>query len=101
MDQIPFGEIKKYLLPIAHKHLDLSKYRLLVFGSRAAGTAQPTSDIDIGIQGPKPVPRHLLARLREDIKEAPILYKIDVVDLATTSESFRQLANQTAKPIVP
>lgn len=101
MDQIPLNEIEKHVLPVAHKYLDLSEYRLVIFGSRAAGTAQSTSDIDIGIQGPKPVPRHLLAHLREDLKEAPTIYKIDVVDLTTASKTFRQEAIKNAKTIVP
>lgn len=101
MDQIPLGEIKKHVLPIACKYLDFRKYRLVVFGSRAAGTAQPTSDIDIGIEGPQPVPRHLLARLREDLKEAPTIFKIDVVDLTATSETFRREAVKNAKIITP
>jgi predicted nucleotidyltransferase len=79
-------------LPIAGKHLDLKEYRLFIFGSRALGTASPTSDIDIGIQGSRVVPRHLLAALREDIKETPLLNKVDVVDFLTVSDDFRDLA---------
>jgi|CXWL01.1.fsa_nt_gi type I restriction enzyme S subunit len=101
MDQIPESEIKKHLLPLAHKYLDLNKYRLVVFGSRAAGTAQPTSDLDIGIEGPTPVPRHLLAHLREEIKETPLLYKVDIIDLTTASDAFKRLARKDAKPITP
>ena len=100
-DQIPIQGIKKYVLPIASKYLDLATYRLLVFGSRATGTAEPTSDIDIGIQGPGLVPRHLLAALREDIKETPLIYKVDVVDLSSVSDDFRHLAISNAKIISP
>ncbi len=100
-DQIPIQEIKKYVLPIVNKYLDLATYRLLVFGSRATGTAEPTSDIDIGIHGPRPVPRHLLAALREDVKETPLIYKVDIVDLSSMSDNFRHLAISNAKIISP
>lgn len=100
-EQIPILEIKKYVLPIVNKYLDLATYRLFVFGSRATGTAEPTSDIDIGIQGPRPVPRHLLAALREDIKETPLIYKVDIVDISSVSSNFRHLATNNARIINP
>lgn len=100
-DQKLIGEVKKYILPIAGKHLDLNDYRLFIFGSRALGTASPTSDIDIGIQGSKIVPRHILASLREDVREAPLLHKVDVVDLLAVSDVFRDLAMKSSIMISP
>lgn len=100
-DQVPFDEIKKHVLPIAQKYFDLSEYPLIVFGSRAAGTARSTSDIDIGINGVRPIPNHLLAKFREAVRETPLLYKVDIVDLNTVSANFRQIALKNYQVITP
>jgi predicted nucleotidyltransferase len=47
--------------------------RVFLFGSYAAGTARPTSDIDIVIKGGRD-----LDRLREEIAEIPTLKTIDL-----------------------
>jgi predicted nucleotidyltransferase len=55
-------------------------------GSRAAGSAAERSDIDIGIEGPAPVPRSALAAIHDELEEAPTLYTIDVVDFVRPGE---------------
>jgi predicted nucleotidyltransferase len=55
---------------------------------------QPRSDIDIGIEGPGPVPREAMALIEEELEEAPTLYTIEVVDFARVSENFRRVANR-------
>jgi len=52
------------------------------------------SDIDIGIEGPAPVPRSALAAIHDQLEEAPTLYTIDVVDFACVPEKFRRVAQQ-------
>lgn len=76
------------------KHLDLQKYRVFVFGSRASGRATNTSDIDIGILGPKPIPKIILGQIKDEVEELPILYKIDVVDFNSASKKFADIALQ-------
>jgi predicted nucleotidyltransferase len=51
---------------------------VILFGSRAKGTAMPRSDIDIAVSGTVDTDR-----LREAIDDIPTLYKIDLVDLDT------------------
>ncbi len=63
-----------------------------MFGSRAEGSAHERSDIDIGIDGPNPVPLDVLAAILEELDEAPTLYTVDVVDFARVPENFRQVA---------
>ena len=99
MDQSINPVITQQILPLARKYLNLSSYRLVLFGSRANNTASTVSDIDIGILGSQPVPRQKLALLRDALRESPTIYKIDLVDLATTSESFRNLAVKNGYPI--
>jgi predicted nucleotidyltransferase len=79
---------------VVRRHLPDPAYRIFLFGSRAAGSAHARSDIDVGIEGPGPVPRETLAAIGEELEEAPTLYTIEVVDFARVPESFRQVARQ-------
>lgn len=81
-------------------HKALYGYRVFFFGSRVKGSSSPTSDIDIGIEGPVPVPRSIMAKIREDIDGLPTLYTIDFVDFSRTSRGFRGIAQQYTQDIV-
>jgi len=60
-----------------------------LFGSWARGAQRPTSDIDVAIESAEPLPRALLASLREALEESTIPNRVDVVDLAETDAAFR------------
>ena len=60
-----------------------------LFGSWARGAQRPTSDIDVAIESSEPLPRALLASLREALEESTIPNCVDVVDLAETDAAFR------------
>ena len=51
---------------------------VVLFGSRAKGTAKTTSDFDIAVTGVKDI-----EGLREELDSIPSLYKIDLVDMDT------------------
>ena len=51
---------------------------VVLFGSRAKGTAKTTSDFDIAVTGVKDI-----EGLREELDSIPTLYKIDLVDMDT------------------
>ncbi len=74
------------------RHVPDPAYRIFLFGSRADGTAHERSDIDIGIEGPSPVPMEALTLIHEELEDAPTLYTIDVVDFARVPEKFRRVA---------
>lgn len=61
------------------------------FGSRTKQSARNTSDLDLCIRGEKPLGFSLLAALKDAFSESNIPYKVDVVDWAVTSESFRAI----------
>jgi predicted nucleotidyltransferase len=66
------------------------KAKLYLFGSWAQGKATRTSDIDIGVLGDAPMPGWVLSDIAERLEESSILYRVDFVDLASTSEKFRK-----------
>lgn len=67
-----------------------------VFGSRATGTAKEYSDLDLAVIGDTPIDLGRLALLENDFDESELPFKVDVVDWATASESFRQIIRRTA-----
>ena len=86
--------LKEKILRIIGKYLNLSKYRVFFFGSRVTGKSDENSDIDIGIEGDKPLPAGVLSDIQDEIEELPVLYKIDVVDFADANEKFKAIAKE-------
>lgn len=54
--------------------------KIILFGSRAKGTATDRSDIDIAVSGIK---KSDVYELQEKLEDIPTLYKIDLVDMDT------------------
>lgn len=67
------------------------QHEVWAFGSRATGKAKPFSDLDLAILSDHPLSLDVSASLRTDFSESELPWKVDVVDWATTGESFRQI----------
>lgn len=81
---------------------ELRGYRVVLFGSRAAGTAGPRADFDLGVLGPAPLPLDVFYRIRDALEELPTLYTVDWVDLPRTSpESDRAPWKSAARCMKP
>lgn len=74
---------------ILQKHVP--QYEVWAFGSRAKWTAKEYSDLDLCIVSDKPLSFTVLGALGEDFSESDLPWKVDVVDWATTSPSFRKV----------
>lgn len=72
--------------------------RVFLYGSRARGDAGRCSDIDIAVWPHAPLPAGTLARIRDALEESTIPYHVDVIDLSTVDESFRQQVLAEAVP---
>ena len=86
--------LKEKILQILSRYLDLGEYRIFFFGSRVSGKSAVNSDIDVGIEGAKPLPFGVLSDIQDEIEELPVLYKIDVVDFANANENFKAVAKE-------
>ena len=95
----PEEKLKREILNIAGKYLDLNKYRVFFFGSRIANKGTERSDIDIGIEGPEPLPSKTLSLMEEEIENLPILHKIEIVDFKKVSLDFYEVAIQNIEMI--
>lgn len=64
------------------------------FGSRVKGTARPYSDLDLAIMTETPLSLEKYAELKEAFSESDLVWKVDIIDWATTKESFREIIQQ-------
>jgi len=87
-------ELKKEIIQIAEKYLDLNKYQLFFFGSRVSGKGDSRSDIDLGIKGNKRLSAEISENIKDDLENLPTLYSIDFVDFENVSKDFRELAEK-------
>lgn len=83
-------KLKKEIIKIVAKHLDLKRYKVFFFGSRVRGDNFPRADIDIGIEGPREIPAVSKIKIREEIENLPTLYKFDIVDFKNVSPRFKK-----------
>jgi len=68
------------------------RYEIFLFGSRARGHCDHSSDLDIGICGPEPLPGGV-SRLTNLLVESDVPWRPQVVDFALVSDAaFRRHA---------
>ena len=68
------------------------RFEIFLFGSRARGHCDRSSDLDIGIAGPEPLPGGV-SRLMNRLIDSDVPWRPQVVDFAlVTDETFRRHA---------
>ena len=77
---------------IIAKNIDISKYRLFLFGSRASGNNAEYSDFDIGVIGNKPLPSVTKINIEGELEDSDIPVKVDLLDFYQASEKFKKIA---------
>ena len=63
--------------------------RAVHFGSRALGAGNRYSDFDVAYIPGEGFDPMSVVRLREGIEESDIIYEVDLVDLSTVDDAFR------------
>ena len=93
MAEIPPIEIRPDLWPIVRDILrkNVPHHEVRAFGSRVKGRVKPYSDLDLTIISDKPLPLAISAALSDDFSESDLPWRVDVVDWATTSPTFRAI----------
>lgn len=93
MDKLQISEIeRKIVSDILEKYLP--NCEVWAFGSRAKGTANPYSDLDLAIISNTELPLELMADLKEEFSNSDLIYKIDILDWNNTSEYFQEIIKQ-------
>ena len=76
------------------------KYKLFLFGSRAAGTNDIKADIDIGVIPKSELSARQMQSIKGSLEELPTLIKIDFIDFSSVSDDFQSIALLNTKEIV-
>jgi predicted nucleotidyltransferase len=63
---------------------------VFLFGSFARGAGTLGSDIDVGVLPLEPIPAEVFSRVRTELEETPLLFRVDLVDLSETDREFRE-----------
>lgn len=74
---------------ILRKHVP--DYPVWAFGSRVRGGARRYSDLDLAIITDAPLAFAVSGAMREDLSESDLPFRVDILDWATTEDSFRQV----------
>jgi uncharacterized protein len=85
-------EILSQCVEIIKRGLDPDK--IIIFGSRAKGSAVPHSDFDIAVDAFEPDYK-TLAELREKIDAISGLYKVDIIFMKQTDIEFNGIIKET------
>ncbi len=64
--------------------------QVFVFGSRAKNQTKFNSDLDLAIKSKIKIDQKTIYNLKEDLIDAPIAYKIDILDLNDIDEDFKK-----------
>lgn len=70
-------------------------YEVWAFGSRVKGKAKKYSDLDLAVISEEPLPIATMAELRQALDESDLTIKVDVVDWASTTASFRRIIEES------
>lgn len=81
----------------ASRKADLKKHRVLLFGSRARGTAKRGSDFDLAVDGNEPLAIKQFYEIEEALDALPTLYRFDWVDLTKVNSRFREEALKSVR----
>lgn len=71
------------------------EYDVLVYGSRADGTARTYSYLDLAVMAEKPLPAPRLEKLASAFTAAALPFRVETVDWAATGASFRKEIKKT------
>jgi type I restriction enzyme S subunit len=82
----------KIVLEVLREHINIP-CKVWAFGSRVKNKTKRNSDLDLAIECFRKIDVGLLADLEEAFREAPLPYKVDVVELHDVSTNFRNIIN--------
>ena len=87
-----------FIINILNKNINnIAKY--YVFGSRSKGDYKEYSDIDIAIDSGKKIEDNVMSAIMTDFENSTLPYKVDVVDLNSVSEDFKNLIKDDLKKL--
>ena len=83
---------------ILREHLPAG-FKVWVFGSRANWTTKDSSDLDLAVEGAASLDHKAMVGLEVAFEESDLPYTVDVVDLNSVSQDFKQIVEEQRVPI--
>ena len=81
-----------FVLSVLKRNISDVDAKFYVFGSRVKGTNKKYSDIDIAIDlNGKKLDTSILGKILIEFQDSTLPYEVDVVDLNSINENFRNL----------
>lgn len=81
-----------FVLSVLKRNISDVDAKFYIFGSRAKGTNKKYSDIDIAVDlNGKKLDVSILGKILIEFQESTLPYEVDVVDLNSIDEDFRNL----------
>lgn len=87
------------LLDILERYIP--KREVWAFGSRVKGKARPFSDLDLAIIESEPLDLQQRAELHYVLSESNLPIKIDIVEWARVTPSFREIIQENHIVLIP
>ena len=86
MPQLSPDQLRQVLAIVAVR---LPSTKVMVFGSRARGSARPSSDLDLLVDVAEPLDDVTLAHLQQDFVDSDLPFRVEVLDGARVDAGFR------------
>ncbi len=97
-----FGLEDRHILFIKEmlkKHVTDKEAKFYIFGSRAKGKYREYSDVDIAVDSPN-FTYEIKSKLELDFENSTFPYEVDIVDLNSIKESFKNIIKDDLVEIV-
>ena len=80
-------------------HEQTPELEVRVFGSRVSWTARGTSDLDLALMTNEPLDIGSMTALRSAFTESDLPFRVDIVDWASISKSFRKVIEKESRSV--
>ena len=80
---------RAFIVKIVRRYLPTAK--IFFFGSRLRGDHKATSDLDLCLDIGKPIPLEQFSRLKEELLESNLLFKVDLTDWHRITTEFQEV----------
>lgn len=77
---------------ILHKHVNNAEIR--VFGSRLNENIKKYSDLDLAIVAREKITLKVMTRMKEELEESDIPFRVDIIDWHEISDDFKSIINE-------
>jgi len=87
----------KIIHEILIKYLSID-YNIWIFGSRVKNQTKYNSDLDLAVEYKNKIDIKLLRKIKRELEESKLPFKVDILDLNATSEEFNALIKKDMIP---